>query len=83
MKVHELKIYPEYFDAIIADRKTCELRRNDRDFQVGDTLLLREWDSKVEGYTGAQQLAVVTHITQEVYGLLEGYCVLSIRRIIR
>lgn len=83
MKVHELKIWPPYFDAVMSDRKTCELRKNDRGFHVGDTLLLREWDPKVQGYTGAQQLVVITHITQEVYGLMEGYCVLSIRRIIR
>ncbi len=83
MKVHELKIWPPYFEAIISDRKTCELRKNDRDFHEGDMLQLREWDPKVGGYTGAQQLAVVTHITKEVYGLLEGFCILSIRRIIR
>jgi ribosomal protein L37E len=44
MTVHSLKTWPEYFEAQRAGRKTFELRRNDRNFQVGDLLVLREWD---------------------------------------
>lgn len=45
MPVHYLKIYPEYFEAVISGQKTVELRReDDRQFAVGDVLVLREWD---------------------------------------
>ncbi len=42
-KEHELKIRPEYFKAAKAGDKTCEVRKNDRGFKVGDTLRLREY----------------------------------------
>ncbi|EKE9396609.1 DUF3850 domain-containing protein, partial [Listeria monocytogenes] len=42
-EVHELKILPEYYEDIVAGRKTFEIRKNDRDFQVGDYLILKEF----------------------------------------
>ncbi len=46
MKVHELKTWPEPFEAIRRGMKTCEIRKNDRDFKAGDILELVEWDPK-------------------------------------
>lgn len=40
MKIHELKIDPEYFDSVVCGDKTSEVRRNDRDFRVGDAIQL-------------------------------------------
>lgn len=42
--IHNLKTWPEYFRAVRNREKTFELRFNDRDFKVGDVLLLQEFN---------------------------------------
>jgi len=41
--IHELKIWPEFYHAVLSGEKTFELRKNDRDFHVGDVLHLKEF----------------------------------------
>lgn len=40
---HDLKTWTEYFQAVKSGDKTFEIRENDRNFKVGDVLLLREF----------------------------------------
>lgn len=60
---HQLKILPEYFQAVIEGRKKAELRTNDRDFKIGDYLLLTEWDSGADEYTGRKIVVEISDIT--------------------
>jgi len=62
MKVHALKIWPDYFDAVASNIKTFEVRKDDRKFAVGDTLLLREWNPKSESYTGRELVRSVSYV---------------------
>ncbi|WP_032470160.1 DUF3850 domain-containing protein [Vibrio metoecus] len=39
-KHHTLKIEPRYLDAVLSGLKTFEIRKNDRDYCVGDTFVL-------------------------------------------
>lgn len=41
---HELKIWPQYYCRVADGSKTFEVRDNDRGFQPGDTVVLKEWD---------------------------------------
>ena len=67
--VHELKISPQYFRHVVDMTKPFEVRReDDRIFQVGDELLLKEFVTKgyyeetdEEHYTGEICHRVITY----------------------
>jgi ASCH domain. len=40
LKIHELKLDTEFFDDVKSGKKNFEIRKNDRNFEVGDTLFL-------------------------------------------
>lgn len=86
MKIHELKTDPDWFDSVADGRKTSEIRYNDREYHIGDLLLLRRtrWlsndmkNGKPLEYTGEWLLAKVTHM-QSAVGIGEGWVSLSIK----
>jgi len=60
---HGLKTWPEYFDGLWAGLKRAELRTLDRDFRVGDTLLLGEYVPE-RSYTGRWVRARIIRIDE-------------------
>ena len=42
--IHEVKCWPEYFEAVLNGTKLFELRLDDRDYRVGDTILQKEYE---------------------------------------
>jgi hypothetical protein len=62
--IHELKTWPAFFRATWDGRKTFDIRLNDRDFEVGDSLLLREYDPEDNTYTGRSVMRRVVYITE-------------------
>ena len=85
MKLHVLKIKDEYLAEIYCGRKTFELRKDDRDYQVGDLIHFvdtngDEVDTK-EFNKG--NLYEITYILRNVpeYGLQDGYAILSIYQV--
>ena len=82
MKTHRIKIWPSHYEAVLSGEKRAELRRNDRDYAVGDELRLCEFDPgyKYRGrLTGREHRVRVTHV---IHGSTEGldpyFVVLSI-----
>ncbi|HHL1502644.1 TPA: DUF3850 domain-containing protein [Klebsiella pneumoniae] len=76
---HDLKIYPEFFSAVCAGVKRAELRKNDRDYRVGDTLHLMETPRGSCHQTGEFINVKITHIA-DVGEWIPGYVLLSIER---
>ena len=84
---HELKTWPMFFEKTLSGEKKFEVRRNDRDFNVGDTLMLREYDGKyneetkaIEGeYTGRKMYVNVNYILSGYnWGIRHEFIVMSI-----
>ncbi|MCK3411129.1 DUF3850 domain-containing protein, partial [Escherichia coli] len=42
-KIHEVKLHAKYFDLVLEGHKRAEFRKNDRNYERRDTLILREW----------------------------------------
>ena len=75
---HELRTWPGYYHAVADGRKTFEIQRADREFAVGDVLLLREYDPRTAAYTGRRLERKVTYILDAREFLQPGYCCMAI-----
>lgn len=73
-KIHELKTLPKYFELVKMGIKNFEVRKNDRDFEVGDLLLLREWSGE---YSGRQRCREIGYILDDESYCKEGYVILG------
>lgn len=81
-RVHQLKTWPAEFAAIDSGAKRVELRRDGRGYQVGDKLILDEFDPRAEmlgAYTGRFTVRWVTHVQSGGQcGLAPGWVALSL-----
>jgi hypothetical protein len=79
MKKHNLKTWPDVFEATWNGSKTYEYRKNDRDFEVGDNVILEEFIPVGERYTGRQIACIITYISKgPEWDIREGFVVFSI-----
>ena len=76
MSIIRKKILPEYFEAVQENRKKFELRKDEDNIQVGDELILEEWNGE---YTGRYTNRKVTYVLRNVpeYRLNDGYCIIG------
>jgi Domain of unknown function (DUF3850) len=78
MSEHDLKVWPEFWENLESGRKTFEIRIDDRGFEVGDTLLLREWHPVNHTYSGRKVRRTITHMLRNWRGIQSGYVILSL-----
>lgn len=88
--IHELKTHPQYFSMVFSGSKKFEVRKNDRNYQLGDELILKEYVPKGyyedglndDTYTGRilhRRIDYILHGGQ--FGIEDGYVVMSLSRI--
>jgi Domain of unknown function (DUF3850) len=92
---HQLKSWPEFFRPVYETIKNFELRKNDRNFQIGDIIVLNEYEPSDGGhFTGRSLRRRVTYVLhrfsasvqevelkQPLWGLEAGYCILALEEI--
>ena len=83
---HKVKTWPPFFKDALLGKRLFELRINDRDYQVGDTLLQAEYDPELKDYTGMKHRQKITYVlkAEDVpgkFGLKEGWCILGLKEI--
>ncbi|KKM70774.1 hypothetical protein LCGC14_1437410 [marine sediment metagenome] len=76
---HELKSWPEYFNKILDGTKPFEYRINDRGFNDGDILILKEWIPLDNEYTGRRIRLLIKNIWEVIPGLPTNYCIITFR----
>ena len=76
-KTHELKILPQYYAAVADGTKTFEIRKNDRDYQTGDIVTLKEYNEDTKEYTGNESSFKIGFVTD--YEQTDDYVVFSIQ----
>lgn len=87
MKLHELKIEHKYLIEVYMGRKTFELRKNDRDYEVGDLIRFIDIKQGIKGdcdvYIDEDTLYRITYVLKDVpeYGLDNDYCILGIKKV--
>lgn len=71
----EKKILPKYFNAVIHDKKKFEICKDEDDLQIGDAVILKEWNG--EKYTGREVGRNIVYILRDApeYGLMPGYVI--------
>lgn len=75
--IHELKILPEYFNAVISGEKTFEIRKYDRPFKKGDLLALNEFDGQY--WTGNSCLVYIDYILNDPDYVKKDMIIMSIK----
>lgn len=76
------KIQPRFFEDVLYHNKRFEIRKDEDGIVPYDTLILAEWDSETEEYTGRSLLCDVLYVFradnyEHDFGLKPGYCVIG------
>jgi len=73
--IHALVTPVDYFNEVISGNKTAEIKKDDRPYMKGGTILLQEYDSDKKLFTGREVPLTITSIARNIprEGLRRGF----------
>ncbi len=77
--LHELKLSTEFFDDVSNFKKSFEIRKNDRNYKIGDILGFNEYDLDNSVYTGRSCFCYVEYVFNHSDYVIDDYVILGIR----
>lgn len=84
---HKLKCWEEFFTVKWNGKKDWELRKDDRNYRVGDIIIQEEGNIVHDDFvrTGRKLIEEITFIVREQpqFGLQKGYCIMSTKELDR
>jgi hypothetical protein len=75
---HVLKCHPDRYSKIIHRLQLFDLRRNDRDFQIHDTIRYQEYLPDTDTFTGNEGKARIRNVQSDIPGLQADFVALDI-----
>lgn len=83
-KTHDVKCWPEFFERVLDGSKTFEVRKDDRGYQEGDRIILREYDPATGTFSGRAVRADVGYVLRNYCAAIPdfaGHVVFSVHRV--
>lgn len=78
---HELKTLPRFFWRVADNQKGFEVRKNDRDFQVGDDVTLIYFNPEDKNDYNDPIYVKITYVLHGgQFGIKSGYCVFGFEK---
>lgn len=77
---HILKIKEIYYNHILSGEKTWELRRNDRDFEIGDTLEFVIVENDIIIRASPKRFEIIYIFYPDEIGIMIDYCIMTIKK---
>lgn len=78
-EIKDIKCQTKYFYLVADKRKRFEIRKNDRDYRMGDILALKHYEN--DQYQGRFILVHVDYVLSDFVGLANGYVALTINNL--
>lgn len=74
---HRVKCIDPFFEGLWDGSKTFEVRRADRDYQPGDTIINQHWSAQ-QGHSGRERVHTIGFVLTDFHGLRKDYCAFSL-----
>lgn len=78
---HKLKTIQPFYEHVDSGAKTFEVRKNDRNFQAGDIMVLQEFDHQRSEYSGNEIKTIISYVLRDKEYVKDGFVILGFKKI--